>query len=56
MHKRFCDPTTRTQATIVWLPEDTCTTIQVARIHESMIKFYRKYFIESITCDKVRPT
>ena len=22
----YCDPTTRTQATIVWFPEDTCTT------------------------------
>ena len=22
----YCDPTTRTQAIIVWFPEDTCTT------------------------------
>ena len=28
----YCDPTTRTQATIVWLTEDTCTTFQVAKI------------------------
>ena len=27
----YCDPTTRTQATIVWFPEDTCTTFQVAK-------------------------
>ena len=27
----YCDPTTGTQATIVWFPEDTCTTIQVAK-------------------------
>ena len=26
----YCDPTTRTQATIVWFAEDTCTTFQVA--------------------------
>ena len=24
----YCDPTARTQATIVWFPEDTCTTFQ----------------------------
>ena len=44
----YCDPTTRTQATIVWFPEDTCTTFQVAKIHNRMIKFHEKYFIESI--------
>ena len=27
----YCDPTTRTQATIVWFPEDTCTTFQLAK-------------------------
>ena len=27
----FCDPTSRTRATIVWFPEDTCTTFQVAK-------------------------
>ena len=36
----YCDPTTRTQATIVWFPEDTCTTFQVAKIHARMIKFH----------------
>ena len=44
----YCDPTTRTQATIVWFPEHTCTTFQVAKIHNRMIKFHEKYFIESI--------
>ena len=28
----YCDPTTRTQATIVWFPEETCTVFQVARM------------------------
>ena len=32
----YCDPTTRTQATIVWFPEDTCTTFQVAKIHANI--------------------
>ena len=49
----YCDPTTRTQATIVWFPEDTCTTFQVARIHARMIKFHEKYFIESIPYEQV---
>ena len=40
-------PTTRTQATIVWFPEDSCTTFQVAKIHARMIKFQQKKFIES---------
>ena len=34
--------TTRTQATIVWFPEDSCTTFQVAKIHARMIKFKQK--------------
>ena len=51
-----CDPTTRTQATIVWFPEDTCTTFQVAKIHARMIKFYEKYFIESILYEQVNPS
>ena len=49
----YCDPTTRTQATIVWFPEDTCTTIQVAKIHARMIKVHDKYFIESIPYEQV---
>ena len=52
----FCDPTTRTQATIVWFPEDTCTTFQVAKIHARMIKFYEKYFIELIPYEQVNPS
>ena len=51
----YCDPTTRTQATIVWFPEDTCTTFQIAQIHARMIKFHQKYFIESIPVEKVNP-
>ena len=49
----YCDPTTRTQATIVWFPEDKCTTFQVAKIHARMIKFHEKYFIESIPYEQV---
>ena len=52
----YCDPTTRTQATIVWFPEDTCTTFQVAKIHARMIKFYEKNFIESIPYEQVNPS
>ena len=51
----YCDPTTRAQATIVWFPEDTCTTFQEAKIHPRMIKFYQKYFIESIPFEDVNP-
>ena len=51
----YCDPTTNTQATIVWFPEDTCTTIQVAKIHARIIKFQQKYFIESISFEDVNP-
>ena len=39
-YQDYCDPTTRTQATIVWFPEDTCTTFQVAKLHVRMIKFH----------------
>ena len=24
----YCDPTTRTQAAIVWFPDDSCTTLK----------------------------
>ena len=51
----YCDPTTRTQATIVWFPEETCTVFQVAKIHARMIKFHQKCFIESITFEEVNP-
>ena len=51
----YCDPTTRTQATILWFPEDTCTTFQVAKIHARMIKFHEKYFIQSIPYEQVNP-
>ena len=52
----YCDPTTRTQATIVWFPEDTCTTFQLAKIHARMIKFHEKHFIESIPYEQVNPS
>ena len=51
----YCDPTTRTQAIIVWFPEDTCTTFQLAKIHGRMIKFHQKSFIESIPYENVNP-
>ena len=52
----YCYPTTRTQATIVWFPEDTCTTFQVAKIHARMMNFHEKYFIESISYEQVNPS
>ena len=52
----YCDPTTRIQATIVWFLEDTCTTIQIAKIHARMINFHEKYFIESIPYIQVNPS
>ena len=52
----YCDPTTRTQATIVWFAEETCTTFQVAKIHARMIKFHEKYLIESIPYEQVNPS
>ena len=51
----YCDPTTRTQATIVWFPEETCTVFQGARIHARTIKFHQKKFIESIPFEQVNP-
>ena len=51
----YCDTTTRTQATIVWFPEDTCTVFQVAKIHARIFKFHKKYFIESIPYGEVNP-
>ena len=52
----YCDPTTRTQATIVWFPEYTCTTFQVAKKHAQMIKFHEEYFIESIPYEQLNPS
>ena len=49
----FCDPTTKTQATLVWLHEDTCTTFQVSENHTRMIKFHRKNFIEFKSFKKI---
>ena len=49
----YCDPTTRTQATIAWFPEDSCTIFQVAKIHARTIKIHQKYIIESIPYEEV---
>ena len=51
----YCNLTTRTQATIVWFPDDTCSTFQVEKIHARMIKFHQKYYIESILFEDVSP-
>ena len=51
----YCDPTKRTQATIVWFPEETCTIFQVAKMHARMFKFHLKYLIESIPFENVSP-
>ena len=51
--RSFCVPTIRSQATIVWFPEDTCTRFQVARIHARRIKVHQKSFSESIPHDKI---
>ena len=53
--QRYCDPTTRTQATIIWFPEETCTVFQVAKIHARMIKFHQKHYIEPIPYEGVNP-
>ena len=41
----YCDPTTRTQLTNVWFPEDSCTKFQAARIHARLTNYHHKYFI-----------
>ena len=49
----YCDPTTRTQATIVCLPEDQFTTFQVAKIAARNILFHKNGFIASIPFEQV---
>ena len=51
----YCDPTIRTQATIVWFPQETCKVFQVAKIHARMKNFHVNYFIESIPFEDVSP-
>ena len=51
----YCDPTTQTQATIVWFPNDICTTFQVAKVHARMKNFPQKSFIEAIPFEDVNP-
>ena len=51
----YCDPTTRTQSTIVWFAKETTTTFQVERFLARMIKFHQNYFYESVPDDKVNP-
>ena len=36
-YQGYCNPTTRTQTTIVWFPKETCTVSQVAKVHARMI-------------------
>ena len=37
-----CNSTTRTQATIVWYPEDTCITFKIAKICAKISTFHQK--------------
>ena len=37
------------------MPEGTCTTFEVAKIHARSIKFHQKYFVESIFFEEVNP-
>ena len=53
--QRYCDPATRTQATIIWFPEDTFTTFEVAKTHARMIKFHQNFFDEPIPYEKLNP-
>ena len=46
----YCDPTTRTQATIVWFPEETCTVFQIVKIHARMIKLHQKHQFSNPLC------
>ena len=41
---------------MLWFPDYTCTTFQVAKLHARMIKFHEKYFIESIPYEQVNPS
>ena len=54
-NQEYCDPSTRTQATIVWFLEDTCTTFKIAENHARIIKFYQKDFIHLISFEKINP-
>ena len=51
--QQYCHPTTRTQETIIWFPEDTCTSFQVAKIHAKMINFHQKHFVETVPYENV---
>ena len=42
----YCDPTTRTQATIVWFPEDTCSPFQVAKINARKITLHQFFLYQ----------
>ena len=48
-HQGHCDSTSRPQAIILWFPEDSSTTFQVAKNHAKMKKlpifFYSFYTI-----------
>ena len=54
-YQGYCDLTTKTQATIVWFPEDTFTTFQVAEIFARLIKFHQNYPLESVPSDNINP-
>ena len=45
----YCDPTTRTQATIVWFHEDTCTSyhthFKLQKYTQEGLKFIKNAFL-----------
>ena len=53
----YCDPTTRTQATIVWFPEDTLYNISSSKNTRSYDKISPKNIsIQSIPYEQVNPS
>ena len=48
LERSYCPPNHAIKATVIWEPENHCRIFDVGRSYERMIKFQKRYFIETL--------
>ena len=48
LERGLCPPNHAIQATVIWEPENHCRFFDVGRSYARMIKFQKRYFIETL--------
>ena len=51
----YCDPNHAIKATVIWEPENHCRIFDVGRSYSCMIKFQKRYFVETLENNETNP-